>query len=664
MSTWTIQYNGLEQSAAAWGLTAAPVLRLRVQAAAEFQFKMAGADPAGAAPFPFEAPVIIRQNRVGAVGGWANDGSANHFVFQGRLVSPQGMISGTVRDVTLVFKDPWYDLENIPFQQLWEIYGGTGYFSRAYLFYNSATTPASYLTVAQQVTAIVNYAAAAGANIKVGTITGPSQMPWYAVRGLSCAAAIKKCLECFPDLVTWIDGSTTPPSFNCVPRAGLTAVTLPYKGTDATGRAHKSTELKPRYDLVPSQVVLQYQQTFNNGGVSAVQLTTDAYPSGATGKAIRALVCPLDLRGGSASYSKTQIVTQAFDPADVVNFWQTHVKSLKDADIVGTPVMTDTTINSGSTYGITVVDGSGNPINYAASYPVEMIRPSKWASWTGINVVEAAVSAYLSYTKARKIGSASAARNTDTVVSHLHTVKIKLCNAPLGTTNYQTQTAYDSGETPVPSLAQNIYNSLNQLQYEGSHEIIEQNAVSQVIGPWNVLNLTGGATAWASMNASIPGVDIDFFRNITRITLGPARHLAPQDLNNYLQFFRQRIMWDSAGISNGSVTDGAVDLSGDVPEEDSNSGNPQQALKEFRGADAELSANTNAITHDPQNGLIQIQQFDGTGTASTAAPVITLSKGDIIAGGTTNQAANFRVVSCCQNDGTVKKFAVLATAPE
>jgi hypothetical protein len=620
MGTWTIQYSGTEKSAAAWGLTAAPVWRARTQAAQQFSFQMPGADPAGASPFPFEAQVIIRQNRTGGGTAWTNDASANHFVFQGRLISPVGNVSGSRQDITLVFQDAWYDLENIPFQQLWDIYGGTAYFSRAYLFYNPGPTP-SYLTVAQQLANIITFAAGAGANIQAGTITstsgtsGASEMPWYAVRGLSCAAAIKKCLECFPDLIVWIDGSTTPPSFNCVPRASLTSISLPYKGTDAHGRAHLSSQIKPRYDLAPSQVVLQYQQVISSGATSAVELSTEVYPSGSTGMALRALVCPIDLRGGSASFAKTQIVTQAFDPTQVAAFWQTHVKSLKDSDIVGTPAIVDTTINSGSTYGISVVDSTGAAINYATYYPVEMIRPSKWASWTGVNVIEATVSAYLSYSKAKKVGAASSARTTDKITQHLHTVKIKLCNAPLGATNYVTETAYNSGESPVSGLAQTIYNSLTQLQYEGAHEIIEQTSVWQVIGPWNVLNLTGGATAWATMNAALPEVEIDFLRNQTRLTIGPARHLAPQDLNNYLQFFRQRVMWDNAQISSGTVTGAAIDQSGDAPEEDSNSGQPQQSTKEMRDADPNVAGNTNVVTIDPVNGQISTGQFNSSGTS-------------------------------------------------
>ena len=68
---WTITYNGTEQSAAAWGFNAQPVIRTRDRSPTRFSFFMAGAAPESGIPFPFKAQVNIRQNRTGSGTSWS-----------------------------------------------------------------------------------------------------------------------------------------------------------------------------------------------------------------------------------------------------------------------------------------------------------------------------------------------------------------------------------------------------------------------------------------------------------------------------------------------------------------------------------------------------------------------------------------------------------------
>lgn len=677
MGVWTITYAGTEKSASDWGLNADPVLRYALMQAGQFAFTVAGGDPAAATPFPFEALVTIRQNRILAGGGYVNDGSAWHFTFQGRLKNPKGRVGGDGQNVMLIFKDAWDDLENIPLQQLWLTNSGWAYFCRLVLFYNPAYSPESldpYLTVAQQLTNIITYAAAeAGANIQVGTITatagtsGASQMPWVMARGLSCAAAIKKCLELFPDLIAWVDGSTTPPSFNCVPRALLTPVTFPWKGVDAAGREHDSSEIDPRYDLVPSQVVLQYQETASVAGATSTELFQDVWPAGSLGMALRSLVCPIDLRGMSATFSSTTITTAVFDPTNVAAFWQKHVPNLADQDIVGTPTLVDDTVNTGSAFGVTVKNAYTGAVVNLAGYNL-VVGKSKIPAWTGYSAFKVWVTGNLSYTRARKVGTAATARTTDKAISHFHRVKVTLTNAPVGTSEPTAANTWQSGEVPVTGLAKTIYNSLNgggnppaMLQYDGFHQIIET-VVTQIIGPWNVLNLTGGNPAWLAMNAQISSVEIDFFHNTTRLTIGPARHLAPQELNNYLQFFRTRLMLDSGQSAAGTQIGPSTDVAGEAEFENGAPGTPQSGLVEHRDADSITGTAFNGITLDPANGQIQVPFFDATGTVQGTALIVQEFPGNgVPAAGTLPGTVNFRVGWRYRNTATTPHTEYVCT---
>ena len=156
---WTITYNGTEQSAAAWGLTAQPKIRTRDRSPTEFSFRMAGAPPEGTIPFPFKAQVVIRQNRTLSGGTWGGSG----YVFTGYLTTQPGDVDGKGQGVTLVFKDAIWLMQNTTFQQLWvnaSTPGNPDWVSRCVLFMDiNSWAPNTYQSVQWQVNQIISYAA-------------------------------------------------------------------------------------------------------------------------------------------------------------------------------------------------------------------------------------------------------------------------------------------------------------------------------------------------------------------------------------------------------------------------------------------------------------------------------------------------------------------------
>jgi hypothetical protein len=623
--TFIISYAGQDKTSAAWGLTAEPRLSLPKSRAKKLTWRMAGADPAGAIPFPFEAAVTIKlTDSVGDI----------IWQFQGRQTTEQGIAIPGQRGIFLVFEDTFYDLDNTPFQQSWNVSGGgTVNFSRYYLFQDLSTTPSGYLTVAQQITQILIWAQACGVPIQIGTIEGPSQMPFYPARGLSCAAAIEKCLFCFPDLFSWIDDSTTPPTFNCRQRANLDEVRMPWAGTDAAGRVHKSSRITPLYKLQPSQVVLQYQEINTVNGISEPSWEYDAYPPGSDGKARRAMVVPIDLRGGAGQTTtlKETWTVGAFNPTSL-DFWIGNrvtgqfgkIAALGDNDIANLAFadafvcMSDADVLAHPN-GISIKDAAGNYYGLAGLNEHKKGTLTDWLQTGGnaVVLVEVSVKASFSYTKNRKIGAVTIPQSI--LNDHKHASNVKLTNVPVGVTVFEIAGIQSSslGELPVPDLARNVFTSLDQLQHDGLHEIREPH-VPAIIGPWNVLTLTGGRADWSRMN--IASVEIDFHAGVanawrnTTITLGPARHLAPQDLNNYLQFFRSRMVEDNGALRSGGqvFSPSIVDMGGEDPKQDTVPSQPDQSFGSVNYVDA-ASGNTFSFQQDASTQAMAYKEYSAAG---------------------------------------------------
>jgi hypothetical protein len=106
---------------------------------------------------------------------------------------------------------------------------------------------------------------------------------------------------------------------------------------------------------------------------------------------------------------------------------------------------------------------------------------------------------------------------------------------------YAVMSDYTEAEQPPTGLAAVLYSALSTLQYEGSWNVIRQEpAASNTMGI--VLNLTGGRTEWASMNALVQEIVDDLDNGITTYKFGPAGHLTIQDLMEQLRTTRGRTM--------------------------------------------------------------------------------------------------------------------------
>ena len=657
--TWTITYSGVEQSAAAWGLNAAPKITTRDRSATKISFRMAGAAPENGVPFPFKAQVVIRQNRVYAGGAWSGSG----YVFTGYQTTQPGDVDGRGQGITLVFQDAIWLMQNTTFQQLWTVASAPStpvYVARCVLFMDiNSWVPNLYQSVQWQINQIITYAASCGISIAAGTIDYSGwYLNYYHCRAMSCWEALLKCLEPIPDAKVWVDGSTGTPTLNVRTRANLAAlstpsgtgpgpITLPYKGTDSAGRSHFSTRgYTPRYDLVIPQVVLQYQINNTIDGKSAPMFTDDVYPAtvgGSTdGQMPFAMVCPIDLTG---STMVTETGTLDCEPVACIGGTHAAKRAWWAAKRGGEQdKLADYRVRFGSaTIGdATVVDDSGNPISLS-SYPNRIVSGT-YHSWmsngsTAIVAIRAHIKVTVSFSEYDLAGGSESDTTTGNLTrkanSHEIHCHVTLTNAPAGKQTYSDSNFTAYAESPVANLAQNIYTSRAVLDYDGSHEIVDPGIrngsgatqpLQQIIGHWNVLNLSGGATAWATANMTIASTEIDLMTNHIRIETGPAKHLQPQDWNSMLQYFRYRrvLMPSSLRATGYSGAGNSADMPLNTADGNTVAGLAVDQIHTLSAPDATQTGLSTLFSQNATTGQITRTQFaTPTAPATVGTPITT-----------------------------------------
>jgi hypothetical protein len=703
LNSITLTYGSTTQPLDAWGFTYC-TLHLKSRAASLLILDRGGDDPADAPIIPYGGQITIAVTM--------GDGST--YYWKGKRRDFNGQANPDAPRTSLQFEDVWGALNRTTFQHFWKMNSGSGvtdvYFSRLNLFQDISAGPGvawTYLDAHDQIVQIVDFAQTnCGLPVQCGTVDPVWNMPVFAVKAISCAYALQLVMKPMPDMVTAMDYSTTPPTVHFRQRQNCTPVTLPFAGTDAQSRHHKQTQIKPRPDLQVPAVVIQYQITGTVDGVEYNDTSVDAFPPGATGLEENALVFPVDLRGPSRTDVKATLVTEAVDPTTTA-FWKEHKPDLANTDLItfdATNPIVDTTINGGSGHenGITILDATGATVTLS-DYPNKLLsgQPAQWMispdGVTPVDTVEVTIRGTLRYKKYFPLDTGTPPTNkmlTHTYENHVVEVRMRLCDAPAGTTNYSVTGSSDSGD-PLPlHLAYALWCAINNVpvnyvggiatppatvpaitapdnfQWEGEHEIVENNIYS-IITPANTLNLSGGNADWAGMNAVIYAVDIDFFNGRTNISFGPFKHLQAAEYFEMIMAFRYRQVFDNPNLRNTGQSGGAgsTDLGKDSPKENTNHGTPDANTDMVHAADATTTTSRVQIVRDAvtNNGEILIQTVKNDTTVDTAKPLVQLSQSDLGTvndAGTTGRVAKWRKLICLDTSGNTKQFVVAASDEE
>ena len=537
-STWTIvDANGVEKSVADWGLC--DVVRERINQLPDVVTFRAEGTPSDADPiFAFGSTVRLFRNG----SPW----------FYGRVVQVPGRAAAKIEEQLYRLAGPWWYLENLVFQQAWQTTDGSDATliatnkSRLIL---SQAADGTKLATGAAIAEVLAYATARGVPITVGTITPNAIAPYAEALDRSCAEVIRNLLRWTPDAMVAFDYTTTPyPTLSIHLRADAATVTLPAYGAPVTG-----LDLTPRHDLQVPAVVLKFEQTNDIDNDTFTSLIVQSAPTTATGDEFGAMVMTLDLSGARATYQKQPVTTgpipQSDSSAGVIDWWKSKFAWLNDFDdgdleiVAGTQVLA---IENPASYpGITVAD-----------LPNELLSGSV-ASWMNLKAAPLLVSATMQYTGATTDESSAVFDANNQRI--LYT---RVTGTDAETQTYSRLTSETEAE-PVPTgLAQALFAAMGVLQYDGALELTEAEC-SGAGAPGQLLNLSGGRAEWATMAAQIQRVEEQLDLGVTRITVGPAKHLGQSELTAWLRANRnRRVSYRLSERTSGSGSGNAAKVQG------------------------------------------------------------------------------------------------------
>lgn len=416
----------------------------------------------------------------------------------------------------------WWFLENIIYQQVWkepmdpdnpssQLKNITK--SRLILGQNA---DGEAITIGDQISEIVAYAidACSVPILLDASLDLPINIPFDECKDLSCAEAIKKLLRWIPDAIGYFDYSTDEPTLYIKTRNQLEAVTFNILSpTDIS-----EFSIQPRHDLQISAVVLKFEKTHSTDGKSWKTIQIQKCPVSATGTELKSLVMTIELEGVQSTYVKQYIKTEQIQ-IDSIAWWKAHLPGLEQIPIDN----------------INISDQSRSSL-----LPNEIIQGNV-ADWMNKTVEQDVITAKISY------------QTTDESVCD-RDVAVKLNATNATTYTYKRLTSLVTEEDVPLDLADQVYNSVSILQFDGFIKFIEKELSMTFLG--KKLNLQGGQSIWATMDAVIQEVSEDLDGGETRVVFGPAKHLGADDLSELTRTNRTRFSSKNFGIRSTAEAEG------------------------------------------------------------------------------------------------------------
>jgi len=439
--------------------------------------------------------------------------------------------TGQAEGQAVVARNAWWLLERLPFQQrhlVNEYNAETETWSQVWQYKSRAilgqAEDGTSLTIAQVVTEILAYAATCGVSIAAGTIEGATTFPFDEIVDLTCAEAILRVVRWDPGLVAWFDYSTATPTLNLRARSALAAVTAAINPASRATAAVSSVSLTPRTDLQLPAVVLLYERSSDAGSQQLETISTDAYPLGATGRTVGALVATIQLAGAQIVRQQQAIAVEAYpaegNDAAWSTWWKARIEWLRNA---GGDYASLTIHNTSRRAGEAPEGGWYG----ATPLPSELLEGTIQDWMTGVHAERETITAYVDYVK------------TDGTTETDREISIVVTSTDATSRTYWRLAVAQSAE-PVPvGLAAALYAAANALHYDGTLSI-EEDECSGAYRPGRVLNISGGQSAWAAMAAQIAQASEDLFSGRTTLQVGPPKYLSLPDLVTLLRTNRTR----------------------------------------------------------------------------------------------------------------------------
>lgn len=692
MKYTTLKYGGQEKKFEDWNFGhGSDSIKLMNQAPDTMTIIEFGKDLTDVPTFPFHAEVTIYGGR-DSVDGSPNSFSGGTQEFVGKRLHEVVDARPAYEGVQYTFAGPWYDLENVVFQQevgSW-VQTGVGLQFQPELFLFTRLDQNGFVHAAntgEQITEVLQHLldmyAAQGfsAPYQIGTIETAINFPSYIAKPMMCADVIQKCLEYSPDTKIFFDYSTTPPTVHVRKRATLTPMTLAFRD----GLAMKQCRIEPRPDLQLDTVIIYFKitQTFN--GQPYIVFVKDKYGPHGAGSALDpdggygVMIDTIDLQGVSLSTITSELDCQPVAAVggthSTKRAWWGSARGGEENAFNSTDIrFQDANDTATAIPDATAVLEDGTPVNLAtllATYPNKLVDGTvhPWMRLNNGNPVVAVrvkISAAMSYSQydvpVPEVGNweTSIVGNRLKVYTKKdHHVIVTLTN---GVTGYYSTTATEvEGEAVPVGMAQALYQAAEILQYEGDYIKVAA-SVSGGISMANNLNLSDGRAEWATMNSLIQSITKCLTNGTVEVSIGTAKHLNSNQRMALFRMWRNRREWVNPLTRQTGQTVGAggnFELNKNNPKGNTTVGTDTQSA--HMAVAPASGGNTTRVETDAVNQQIFIQVVTPTQVAVPSAGSILAKLSDLTG---TNKQVKLREVKYKDANCNDKRRWVLCTDEE
>jgi hypothetical protein len=497
-----------------------------------------------------------------------SDGATTRFV--GEILEPGRAMSGPAESHTARAVNAWIALEETTYEQAWAILAGSGSANKARCIVG-LKADGTVGTLAEAIEHVLSFAGVAAGSIALAV----TEEPWE-VRNVTCAEVLRQIQRLVPRSVSWWTYPGNVPTFNVA--SAPTTLTLAAGGdTDIV--------LRPNRRQAVRGVRLQYEVQRTTDDVAQTDVVVDS-AGATTGR--RVLMQTIPWRGSQSTFARMRTKVQTVPVnvsgalALVRRWWGAHAPGLRiakaePADLTvpqlnfalfdvaaaawpaGLPpgfAGYGTAVGGKYYFGVklanvTATDGTG---------PYELRDPDDETSEkirldTGLlrELLDGAVTPWMERL-GKKAQRWTICANVNFIEEATRQPKQEIVMANFTATDcvnkeYAQMTNYADGD-PVPSgLAAALFAALGETYHEGTVAKIEAEC-SGFAREGQKLQITGGATEWATMNALVQGVQEDIVSGLTTLTVGVGPNLAPGDMLDLLRRERRRAEADSTnGVS-------------------------------------------------------------------------------------------------------------------
>jgi hypothetical protein len=508
--------------------------------------------------------------------------------FRGRANEPRRTGSAGGEKISYEVLGLWWELDRLPLEQVWQLGFVTNHEEAATRalrkgrFIAMLDDEGDPQSVGATIAAILEYAKDCGVDLSIGTIDIPLMVAPQELISMSAGEAIRALLRWQPDAVASINYQGVTPQINIRRASQLSSVVVQY------GDAANAFDIQAARDRQVSEVVLRYEVARTIGQSQRSDLVVDAYPPSADGGNVGALVQTIPWQGSDMQFLKQKIVVReirdnvstATKLKQAREYWAKLESSLslRAADRVEGEKIPELTFhdlkehpkfaeeNAGVKFKRALrepagedeegeyefydpgdpenYDSNGNPKNarkvrLQTNLVQELIEGEIQHWMRGVKGQPQTVTAYISWTEN------GAPKGPELCVAH-----VMATNAQ--NREYAKIASYEEGE-PIPvGVAEAIFNALNRLEWRGEVVRVQAECTGWArVGM--VLNISGGRGEWANMDAIIQSVEEDLDAGLTRVTIGPAEQLAPQDFIELLRMNRRPEGNTGAGGANDEI---------------------------------------------------------------------------------------------------------------